>query len=200
MLQTVTLVLLSFAPSHSMVQPHHSRRTALRTGAAAASLFDSLASKLGMQPAAAAIPKAKAKGAKGATNEVVGVVDGIRQKRLGGGDIIVSEMGLGTQRWGSTDFNAPDEALCHQMMDRAILGGGINLVDTAEQYPIPSDRANPEGNTERIIGKWLAKDKSRRSKVVARAHNSLLHARARRTRQECLRPHPEPRALLPNRW
>ena len=27
------------------------------------------------------------------------VVDGIRHRRLGGGDIVVSEVGLGTQRW-----------------------------------------------------------------------------------------------------
>ena len=47
----------------------------------------------------------------GETNSVVRVVDGIRQKRLGSTDIVVSEMGLGTQRWGSTDFNGPDEAL-----------------------------------------------------------------------------------------
>jgi len=51
-------------------------------------------------------------------------------------------------------------------MDRAILEGGVNLIDTAEQYPIPSTREKPEGDTERIIGTWLAKDKSRRSKVV----------------------------------
>ena len=40
------------------------------------------------------------KGAKDSTetNEVVGVVDGIRQKRLGGGNIVVSEVGLGAQR------------------------------------------------------------------------------------------------------
>jgi aryl-alcohol dehydrogenase-like predicted oxidoreductase len=93
-------------------------------------------------------------------------VDSIRHRRLGGGDIIVSEMGLGTQRWGSGDFNAPDEALCHKFMDRAILESGINLIDTAEQYPIPSSREQPEGDTERIIGSWLAKDPSRRSKVV----------------------------------
>jgi len=104
--------------------------------------------------------------AKGATNEVVKTVDGIRQKRLGSGDIIVSELGLGTQRWGSGDFNAPDEALCHKLMDRAILESGVNLIDTAEQYPIPSTREKPEGDTERIIGSWLAKDKARRSKVV----------------------------------
>ena len=68
------------------------------------------------------------------------MVDGIRQKRLGSTDIVVSEMGLGTQRWGSADFNGPDEALCHQLLDRAVLRSGINLIDTAEQYPIPSDR------------------------------------------------------------
>ena len=51
------------------------------------------------------------------------MVDGIRQKRLGSTDIVVSEMGLGTQRWGSADFNGPDEALCHQLLDRAVLGG-----------------------------------------------------------------------------
>jgi hypothetical protein len=105
-------------------------------------------------------------GSTGPTNEVVRTVEGIRHKRLGGSNLVVSEMGLGTQRWGSADFNGPDEALCHKLMDRAILEGGINLIDTAEQYPIPSTREKPEGNTERIIGSWLAKDKSRRSKVV----------------------------------
>ena len=35
-----------------------------------------------------------------------------------------------------------------------------------EQYPIPSDLRNPEGNTERIIGSWLRQDRSRREKVV----------------------------------
>ena len=34
-------------------------------------------------------------------------------------------------------------------------------VDTAEQYPIPSDALKPEGFTEEIIGRWVAKDKTR---------------------------------------
>ena len=34
----------------------------------------------------------------GKTNEIISVVDGIRHKRLGGADIVVSEIGLGTQR------------------------------------------------------------------------------------------------------
>jgi len=102
----------------------------------------------------------------GTTNENVKMVDSIKQKRMGGNDIIVSEIGLGTQRWCSEDFNAPSEQLCHDFMDRAILGSGINLIDTAEQYPIPSSNKTPEGTVEKVIGRWLAKGKDRRSKVV----------------------------------
>lgn len=102
----------------------------------------------------------------GDTNEVIGTINGIRQKRLGGGDIIVSEVGLGTQRWVSDDSNAPDEKECFAMMDEAILNGGVNLIDTAEQYPIPSSQSKPEGSVETTIGKWLKQDKGRREKVV----------------------------------
>ena len=98
-------------------------------------------------------------------NDVTRVVGGIRRRRLGGSDMEVSELGLGTQRWGSTDFNGPDEALCFAMLDRAVLSGGVNLVDTAEQYPIPSGRGSPEGRTEVILGKWM-KDRKARDKVV----------------------------------
>lgn len=63
----------------------------------------------------------------GKTNEVARTVDSIRLKRLGA-DILVSEIGLGTQRWMSEDFNAPDMSLCHAMMDRAILESGVNLI------------------------------------------------------------------------
>ena len=156
-----TLIALTFALTPTRVlQP--SRRVLLRSGSAvaAASWLPGF-----MTPKAEAASRLPAS-AKGATNEVVETINGIKRKRLGGGDIIVSEMGLGTQRWGSNDFNAPDEAMCHKFMDRAILEGGINMIDTAEQYPIPSTRQKPEGDTERIIGTWLKQDKSRRSKVV----------------------------------
>lgn len=100
------------------------------------------------------------------TNEVVQTVDGIRQKRLGNSDVVVSELALGTQRWVSADFNAPDEAQCQAFLDRAVLGSGVNLVDTAEQYPIPSDNARPEGLCEEVIGRWMAKEAGRRRKLV----------------------------------
>jgi aryl-alcohol dehydrogenase-like predicted oxidoreductase len=104
---------------------------------------------------------------KGPTNEVVKVVKGIKHRRLGGSDIIVSEVGLGTQRWASSDFNAPSKELCYEFMDEAILKGGVNLIDTAAQYPIPSDgRTAVEGDTETVIGSWMKDRKMPRKDVV----------------------------------
>jgi len=102
----------------------------------------------------------------GSTNEVVKVVNGIKHKRLGGSDIIVSELGLGTQRWVSDDFNAPSQQDCYKFMDEAILKSGINLIDTAEQYPIPSGKTSREGDTETVIGNWIKDRKVSRDKVV----------------------------------
>jgi len=102
------------------------------------------------------------------TNEVVKVVNGIKHRRLGGSDIVVSELGLGTQRWCSTDFNAPNEEDCFAFMDEAILKHGVSLIDTAEQYPIPSSPKRPEGTTEEIIGKWIkSRNVPRRNVVIA---------------------------------
>ena len=101
--------------------------------------------------AAAANPKSA-----GPTNAVIKTVNGMNQRRLGGSDIIVSDLGLGTQRWVSDDFNAPNEKTCYDFLDLAILKHGVNLLDTAEQYPIPSGGASArEGDSERLIGKWL---------------------------------------------
>lgn len=103
---------------------------------------------------------------KGPTNEIVKVVNGIKQRRLGGSDIVVSEIGLGTQRWASDDFNSPTEKDCFGFMDEAVLKGGVNLLDTAEQYPIPSGRNAQEGDSELLIGKWMKERKVKRDDVV----------------------------------
>ncbi len=135
--------------------------------AADASAKRGVSSKTGLVDATAtAFSNEKANAVRRSTNEVVSQVNGIRQKRLGGTDVIVSEVGLGTQRWVSGDFNGPDEKLCFKLMDRAILNDGINLIDTAEQYPIPSDSAHPEGLCEEVIGKWASLSKGRRKKIV----------------------------------
>ena len=51
-------------------------------------------------------------------------------------------------------------------MDKAILGGGVNFIDTAEQYPIPTGYKSKEGDTEKIIGKWMKERKVSRKDVV----------------------------------
>ena len=66
----------------------------------------------------------------------------------------------------SDDFNAPDEKECFALMDEAILKGGVNLIDTAEQYPIPSGQRAQEGDSELLIGKWLKQRNISRDKVV----------------------------------
>jgi hypothetical protein len=68
-------------------------------------------------PASAAKPTVP--GAKGPTNEIGKVANsGMKLRRLGGSDILVSELGLGTQRWASTDFNAPNIETCWKFMVR----------------------------------------------------------------------------------
>jgi aryl-alcohol dehydrogenase-like predicted oxidoreductase len=51
-------------------------------------------------------------------------------------------------------------------MDYAILKKGVNLIDVAEQYPIPSGGSAKEGDTERCIGKWMKDRGVARDKVV----------------------------------
>ncbi|MEN9205277.1 MAG: aldo/keto reductase [Thermostichales cyanobacterium DRC_bins_46] len=80
----------------------------------------------------------------------------MRYLPLGSSDIRVSEIGLGTMTFGQQ--NTPSEAF--QQLDFA-LEQGMNLIDTAEMYPVPA-RAETQGATERIIGDWLRhQDRSR---------------------------------------
>ena len=54
-------------------------------------------------------------------------------------------------------------------MDEAILKGGVNLIDTAEQYPIPSGGRGgnaQEGDSELLIGKWMKERKVPMENVV----------------------------------
>jgi len=143
-----------------------SRRTVLLGAGLFGGIFGNAESTAASAPGGAGSPVKTAYKSKGPTNEVVKVVNGMKHRRLGGSDIVVSELGLGTQRWVSTDFNAPTEEDCFAFMDEAILKGGVNLLDTAEQYPIPSGGSSPEGRTEEVIGKWIKDRKVKRDDVV----------------------------------
>ena len=67
----------------------------------------------------------------------------------------VSKICLGSMTWG--EQNTETEG--HEQLDYA-LDHGVNFVDTAEMYAVPS---SPEalGETERIIGTWLQKTGNR---------------------------------------
>ncbi len=71
----------------------------------------------------------------------------------------VSLLGLGTMTFGEQN----SEADAHQQLDYAV-SAGINLIDTAEMYPVPP-RLETQGLTESYIGSWL-KARGNREKIV----------------------------------
>ncbi|GLU31875.1 NADP(H)-dependent aldo-keto reductase [Trinickia caryophylli] len=81
-------------------------------------------------------------------------------RKLGNSDVSVSVIGLGTMTWG--EQNTESEA--HAQIDYA-LAQGVNLIDTAEMYPVPP-RPETQGSTERFIGSWLEKHRAAREKIV----------------------------------
>jgi aryl-alcohol dehydrogenase-like predicted oxidoreductase len=83
----------------------------------------------------------------------------MEQRQLGRTGITVSVIGLGTMTFG--EQNSESEG--HAQIDYA-LDHGINLLDTAEMYPVPP-QAETQGETERILGTWFRKS-GKRSQVV----------------------------------
>jgi aryl-alcohol dehydrogenase-like predicted oxidoreductase len=86
----------------------------------------------------------------------------MKTNRLGRSDLRVSQFCLGTMTWGSQN----DTAEAHAQIDYA-LDHGINVLDTAELYPTTPSRAETAGETERIIGEWLARSGRRGDIVLA---------------------------------
>lgn len=72
-------------------------------------------------------------------------------RTLGGSDLKVSALGLGTMTFGEQNT----EAQAHAQLDYAV-ARGVNLIDTAEMYPVPP-RAETVFRTEQYIGSWLKK-------------------------------------------
>lgn len=85
----------------------------------------------------------------------------MKYRKLGNTDLDVSLIGLGTMTYGEQN----SEADAHAQLDLA-LELGVNLVDTAEMYPVPPMAAT-QGLTEQYIGTWLAKTGRRTDIVLA---------------------------------
>jgi aryl-alcohol dehydrogenase-like predicted oxidoreductase len=80
---------------------------------------------------------------------------------LGRAAVRVSRLCLGTMNFGPW----ADEVTSHAIMDTA-LDRGINFFDTANVYGSWDDGDRRHGETEEIIGRWLAKGGGRRERIV----------------------------------
>ena len=76
----------------------------------------------------------------------------MRKLTLGHSDLVVSEYCLGTMTYGTHT----DEADAHRQLDMA-RDAGVNFLDTAEMYPVAPVRLETAGETEAIVGRWIAK-------------------------------------------
>lgn len=82
-------------------------------------------------------------------------------RQLGNTDIKVSVICLGSMTWGEQNSEADGHAQLDYALDR-----GVNFIDTAEIYAVPP-REETYGETERIIGTWLASRRNRDKVVLA---------------------------------
>ena len=83
----------------------------------------------------------------------------MQYRSLGTSDLDVSLICLGTMTWGQQ--NSQSEAF--EQLDYA-LEQGINFIDTAEMYSVPT-KQDTQGSTESIIGNWLAA-RGKRDQVI----------------------------------
>lgn len=83
--------------------------------------------------------------------------------KLGNSNLNVSQIGLGTMAFGRWISEADSDAI----LDHAV-NSGINLIDTADYYGPGQDEkpAYGDGTSETIIGNWLKRNPSVRSKIV----------------------------------
>ena len=91
----------------------------------------------------------------------------MKMNPLGRTGLTVSELCLGTMTWGTQT----PETDAHAQMDRA-LEAGINIVDTAEMYPVNPVRKQTIGRTEEIIGTWNAAHSRRRGDYILATKHS----------------------------
>lgn len=87
--------------------------------------------------------------------------DGMKMKKIPSSDLVVSEICLGTMTFGEQLTKEQGFA----QLDMATKELGINFIDTAESYPVPSAPTST-GASERIIGEWLKRKGNKRQNVI----------------------------------
>lgn len=86
---------------------------------------------------------------------------GFKTTQLGSSDLVVTDVCLGTMTWG--EQNTETEA--HEQLSYAIGERGVNFIDTAEMYPVPT-KAETQGLTDKYISSWLKTTNVRRDNLV----------------------------------
>lgn len=87
----------------------------------------------------------------------------MQARPLGNSPLAVTPVCLGTMTFGEQT----PEADAHAQLDLA-LERGINFIDTAELYAVPP-RAETQGATETIVGRWLARQPRERIVLATKA-------------------------------
>lgn len=90
--------------------------------------------------------------------------------RFGRTGLKISRFVLGTMTFGLQ----ADEAQSHRILDRAA-DGGINVLDTADVYPLGGTREQ-HGRTEEVIGRWLRQgggNRRQRFVIATKAFNRM---------------------------
>ena len=85
----------------------------------------------------------------------------MKKNQLGYSDLMVSELCLGTMTFGQQNT----EAEAFSQLDFATQNG-INIIDTAEMYPVPA-KGETQGTTEQFIGNWFKKTGKRDDLILA---------------------------------
>lgn len=91
----------------------------------------------------------------------------MKMNPLGRTGLTVSELCLGTMTFGTQT----GEGESHAQIDRA-LAAGINIVDTAEMYPVNPVSKDTIGRTEEIIGTWNAAHPGQRADYILATKHS----------------------------
>ena len=93
--------------------------------------------------------------------KVPGLQNGMDYVRLGDSDLVVSRVCMGTMTFG--EQNTLDEGV--DLLDRCWDEYGINFLDTAEMYPVPT-KPETQGDTDRAVAKFL-KSRKREDVILA---------------------------------
>ena len=85
---------------------------------------------------------------------VPGLRNGMDYVQIGGdndnGNLVVSKVGMGTMTFGQQNTAAEGVAQLHRAWDEY----GVNVLDTAELYPVPP-KAETQGATDRTVAQFL---------------------------------------------